>query len=228
MSAAVKRGWPRIMVINRKGAAARSVRLVAHFAVKAGMDRDEYPAAIGRGRPDGRLRSLVLGTGPVGWQADFAYVPSNEKRSFDAALKSALRRFCDGTRFRYVFTSSPATKTPAPVVAPAPVKPTPPAVVAPTTPAPTPAPAPQAPLTFTGNGSKTLPPFTLPHGATLQWTNDGALFTIYDGIGDPDVPNPSTPVNSNAASGSTYLPAGTHSFHIIAAGNWTITITPRS
>ena len=32
-----------------------------------------------------------------------AYVPSSENRSHDAVLGVKLRRYCNGTRFRYVF-----------------------------------------------------------------------------------------------------------------------------
>ena len=35
--------------------------------------------------------------------ADVAYVPSSENRSHGAVLGIKLRRFCEGTRFRYVF-----------------------------------------------------------------------------------------------------------------------------
>ena len=37
------------------------------------------------------------------WRAHVAYVPSAENRSHGATLGLKLRRFCDGTRFRYVF-----------------------------------------------------------------------------------------------------------------------------
>jgi hypothetical protein len=51
------------------------------------MDRDEYPPAVGR--------SSV--------RASVRYVPSSENRSHGATLGIKLRRYCDGTRFRYVF-----------------------------------------------------------------------------------------------------------------------------
>jgi hypothetical protein len=35
--------------------------------------------------------------------ADVAYVPSAENRSHGSRLGIKLRRYCDGTRFRYVF-----------------------------------------------------------------------------------------------------------------------------
>ena len=51
------------------------------------MDRDEYPPAVARGS----------------YRADVAYVPSSENRSHGSVLGLKLRRYCDGTRFRYVF-----------------------------------------------------------------------------------------------------------------------------
>jgi hypothetical protein len=101
--AAVKRGWPRVMVLNRKGADERRDRLLDGFATRPGLDRDEYPAAVGRGKPNGNLRGLVRGTNPIGWMADVAYVPSRENRSHGSSLGAKLRGFCDGARFQYVF-----------------------------------------------------------------------------------------------------------------------------
>jgi len=56
MDAAIARGWPRVMVLNRKGAEQRRQRLLAPaiFPTRAGFDRDEYPAAVGRGRANGK------------------------------------------------------------------------------------------------------------------------------------------------------------------------------
>ena len=97
--AAVRRGWPRTLVVNRSGADARRDRLLGGFPTRNGFDRDEYPPAVGRGRGN----DLVRGSGPRGWKADVAYVPSSENRSHGSTLGIKLRRFCDGTRFRYVF-----------------------------------------------------------------------------------------------------------------------------
>ena len=63
------------------------------------MDRDEFPASVGRGKG----RGLTQGSNPRGWKADVAYVPSSENRSHGSVLGLKLRRYCDGTRFRYVF-----------------------------------------------------------------------------------------------------------------------------
>jgi hypothetical protein len=101
---AVGKGWPRVMVVNRRGADARRDRLLEGIPTRAGYDRDEYPAAVGRGRANGDQRGLVRGINPVGWMADVAYVPSSENRSHGASLRAKLRAFCDGTRFRYVFS----------------------------------------------------------------------------------------------------------------------------
>jgi hypothetical protein len=64
-----------------------------------GFDRDEYPPAVGRGRGTASSGEAI----PKGWRADVAYVGSHENRSHGARLGIKLRRFCDGTKFRYVF-----------------------------------------------------------------------------------------------------------------------------
>ena len=45
---AVRRGWPRRLVLNRRGADARRERLLRDIPTRAGFDRDEYPPS---GRP---------------------------------------------------------------------------------------------------------------------------------------------------------------------------------
>ena len=97
--AALRRGWPRTLVLNRANADARRDRLLADIPTRHGYDRDEYPPAVGRGTGAG----LERGRQPRGWTADVAYVPSAENRSHGSTLGIKLRRFCDGTRFRYVF-----------------------------------------------------------------------------------------------------------------------------
>jgi hypothetical protein len=96
---ALRRGWPRTLVLNRPGADARRDRLLEGIPTHAGMDRDEYPHAVGRGRGP----RLTSGATPRGWRADVAYVPSAENRSHGSTMGIKLRRFCDGTRFRYAF-----------------------------------------------------------------------------------------------------------------------------
>jgi hypothetical protein len=96
---ALRTGWPRTLVLNRSGADARRDRLLAPYATRPGQDRDEHPPAVGRGKGTG----LERGVNPTGWRADMRYVPSGENRSHGSTLGAKLRRFCNGTRFRYVF-----------------------------------------------------------------------------------------------------------------------------
>lgn len=96
---AVHKGWPTVLVLNRPRADARRDRLLQNVPTRAGFDRDEYPPAVGRGRG----RGLTRGSDPTGWKADVAYVASRENRSHGSTLGSKLRRYCNGTRFRYVF-----------------------------------------------------------------------------------------------------------------------------
>jgi hypothetical protein len=96
---ALRRGWPRRLVLNRRGADARRERGLRDVPTREGFDRDEYPPAVGRGRG----RGLERGRNPRGWKADVRYVPSSENRSHGATLGERLEPFCNGTRFRYVF-----------------------------------------------------------------------------------------------------------------------------
>jgi hypothetical protein len=96
---ALRRGWPRRLVVNRRGADARRERVLRDIPTREGFDRDEYPPAVGRGRGPG----LERGRNPRGWKADVRYVPSPENRSHGATLGDRLEPFCNGTRFRYMF-----------------------------------------------------------------------------------------------------------------------------
>lgn len=96
---ALRKGWPRTLVLNRAGASDRRARLLEDVKTKSGYDRDEYPPALGRGFGTG----LTKGTDPTGWRADVALVPSHENRSHGSTMGLKLRRFCSGTKFRYVF-----------------------------------------------------------------------------------------------------------------------------
>jgi hypothetical protein len=87
------------LVVNRPGADERRERLLRDVPTRDGFDRDEYPPAVGRGRGPG----LERGRNPRGWKADVRHVPSSENRSHGASLGAQLERFCNGTRFRYVF-----------------------------------------------------------------------------------------------------------------------------
>lgn len=117
---ATAKGWPKIMIVNRRGADRRRSRLLAKISPRAGFDREEYPAAVGRGKANGKQRGLIRGINPVGWMADVEYVPSSENRSHGSSLDgSKLRRLCNGTRFRYVFTGPAVDVLPTPELTPA-------------------------------------------------------------------------------------------------------------
>ena len=107
--AAIAKGWPRVLVLNRPSKDERRDRLlddpVLGLPLSSGFDRDEYPPAVGRGRANGDQKGLVRGINPIGWKADVMYVPSSENRSHGASLGGKLRRFCNGVRFRYAFTT---------------------------------------------------------------------------------------------------------------------------
>ena len=92
------------MVVNRKGTERRRNRLLAVLPTRPGYDRGEYPAAVGRGKPNGASVGLVKGSDPIGWMADLEYVPSGEHRSHGSSLGAKLRKLCNGTRFRYAFS----------------------------------------------------------------------------------------------------------------------------
>ena len=96
---AIREGWPAVLVLNRAGADARRGRLLKGRTTRSGHDRDEYPPAIGRGRGAG----LTRGDSPRGWKASVRLVPSSENRSHGSTMGTKLRRFCDGTKFKYVF-----------------------------------------------------------------------------------------------------------------------------
>ena len=81
-------GYPKRLVIWRKGAARRRDRLLAGIPTKPGYDRDEAPAAV--------LRKKV--------QADVRYVPSGENRSAGSSLGRQISGFCNGVHVRYRFT----------------------------------------------------------------------------------------------------------------------------
>lgn len=97
---AVRRGWPKVLVLNRKGASARTEKALENLPPRAGYDRDEYPPSIGRGKGRGARQ----GRKPRGWVADIGYVRSPEGLVLASTLLVKLARFCDGVRFRYVFT----------------------------------------------------------------------------------------------------------------------------
>jgi hypothetical protein len=66
---------------------------------------------------------------------------------------------------------------------------------------------------FSGNGGKTLPPFTVSKPSTLFWTNNGGIFQTFPGGGSIH-----GTVNSQARSGWTYLPKGRYVLQVNAVG----------
>lgn len=84
-NAAVKKGWPVVLVLNREGAGERRKIAIAVLPAKPGFDRDEYPPAAGRDKNE----------------TDVAYVDSHENRSAGAVMGNALQGYCDGTKFKY-------------------------------------------------------------------------------------------------------------------------------
>src|SRR4051812_38088905 len=101
---AIARGWPRILIVNRRGADARRDRLLSGYPTRRGYDRDEYPPAVGRGHG----KHLSRGMNPVGWRADVAYVPSSENRSHGSTMGIKLRRYCNASAFATSSTSEEA------------------------------------------------------------------------------------------------------------------------
>jgi hypothetical protein len=104
LQGAVWRGWPRRLVLNRRGAGARRERLLRDIPTRAGFDRDEYPPAVGRGRG----RGLERGRRPRGWKAVVRFVPRSEtgrtgrrsavSLSGSATAPGSATRFAEGPR----------------------------------------------------------------------------------------------------------------------------------
>jgi len=63
------KGYPRVLRINRIGTSERRDKLLAGIPTRPGMDRDEYPPAVARGKRPG------IDTGVGDTQADVRYVP---------------------------------------------------------------------------------------------------------------------------------------------------------
>ena len=99
--AAVRSGFPVVLVLHRDGADARRRAATKGVATRAGYDRDEYPPAAGR-----KVN-----------KAHVKLVDSSQNRSAGAVLGNTLRRYCNGTKFRYALPASPGagTKPPASV-----------------------------------------------------------------------------------------------------------------
>jgi hypothetical protein len=95
----VRRGWPRRLVVNRRGADARRARVLRDVPTREGFDATSTRQLLAGGRGPG----LQRGRNPRGLKADVRYMPRSENRSHGATLGDRLERFCNGTRFRYVF-----------------------------------------------------------------------------------------------------------------------------
>jgi hypothetical protein len=74
---------------------------------------------------------------------------------------------------------------------------------------------------FRGHGVKALPPFRVPAGSTIFWTNSGSFFQISSNGGYCN----DGAVTSAAHRGTTYIPPGRYAqLRVRAIGDWTITI----
>ena len=79
---------------------------------------------------------------------------------------------------------------------------------------------------FSGNGGSTLPPMTIPpNGVIVHWTAQP------DQFGDNSFVVSSSPNDANsvefdngsgATSGSSFIPAGTYTFEVLASATWTL------
>jgi hypothetical protein len=101
--AALRRGWRRILVLNRPGADARRQRAPRDIPPREGFDRDEYPPAAARGHGPW----LHRGTHPRGWQADVRYAPPQFGEPL-ARLRARIkaRALLQRDRFRYASGSA--------------------------------------------------------------------------------------------------------------------------
>lgn len=77
-------------------------------------------------------------------------------------------------------------------------------------------------LDFSGDGDRTEAPFTTTVGETLSWTWVNGNGDAPTGMFINDDSAFEELVDSQAASGSTYLPPGEHTLDIITIGDWTI------
>jgi hypothetical protein len=73
---------------------------------------------------------------------------------------------------------------------------------------------------FSGNGSRSLPPFRVSTPSTMFWRNTGDIFQTF-----PKGASSNGGVNSQAHSGTTYMPSGTYRLTVNAIGSWTIRVT---
>jgi Deoxyribonuclease NucA/NucB len=83
--AAIRRGQPVLLHIDRRHADQHRDKSTAVLPTKAGYDRDEYPPAMSREGGDG---------------ADVRYVNSHENRAAGASMGYQLGGYCDGQAFK--------------------------------------------------------------------------------------------------------------------------------
>lgn len=80
--------------------------------------------------------------------------------------------------------------------------------------------------TFSGNGSSTLAPMTIPaNGVTVHWTAQPDsygynTFSVSSSTGDTRYV--SFDNGNNSTSGASFIPIGTYTFQVIASGAWTL------
>jgi len=91
ISDAQRKGYPRVMRVNRVGTDERRDELLEGIPTRRDFQRDEYPPALGRTDSTARAASVRL-------------VPSGENSSSGASLGAQLADYCDGTRFRFELT----------------------------------------------------------------------------------------------------------------------------
>ena len=78
---------------------------------------------------------------------------------------------------------------------------------------------------YSGNGDQIEAPFTTTVGETLSWTYQNTNGDFPTGMFVNDDSLYEVLVDTSGAtptSGSTYLPVGTHTLHVITIGNWTM------
>ncbi len=87
-----------------------------------------------------------------------------------------------------------------------------------------PAPTRVSSSSFSGNGTKSLGTINVPTASTIEWTCSGcSAFGVSNNPSDSGA----IIIDSNAASGSSAVDAGTyHDVQVIPDGNWTIKIVP--
>lgn len=84
---AQRHGYPRVLTIDRRGAAERRKRSLAGIPTRPGKQRDEYPPAMS-----------VENAG----RAHVRLIDATDNARSGSSMGSQLARYCDGTKFRLV------------------------------------------------------------------------------------------------------------------------------